>query len=155
MLYIILKAETRRWYTGNMQPQSSSGFREIEHTADWELEIWAPDLPGLLEQAAMGMYQLTGVKLVSQPRKFKQISLNNSDPETLLVDFLNELLFYAESEGLAFDHFELKMEGDQMEARVDGAPIASMGKEIKATTYHNLSIIENKQKLTAKIVFDV
>lgn len=138
-----------------MQPQSSSGYREIAHTADWELEVWAPDFPGLLEQAALGMYQLTGVKLASHPRKSKQISLNNPDRETLLVDFLNELLYYAESEGLAFDHFELKIEGDQMEARIDGAPITSMGKEIKATTYHNLRIIENKQKLMAKIVFDV
>lgn len=138
-----------------MAPQSSSGYREIDHTADWELEVWAPDLPGLLEQAALGMNQLTGVKLASQPRISKQISLYNLDRETLLVDFLNELLFYAESEGLAFDHFELKIDGDQMGAQVDGAPIASMSKEIKAATYHNLKIIENKQGWMASIVFDV
>ena len=40
-----------------------SGFREREHTADWELEVWAPDLPGLLVQAARGMYWLMGARL--------------------------------------------------------------------------------------------
>ena len=40
-----------------------AGYRELEHTADWELEAWADDLPGLLEQAARGMYALSGVRL--------------------------------------------------------------------------------------------
>ncbi|MFC2053874.1 archease, partial [Chloroflexota bacterium] len=31
-----------------------AGFREIEHTADWELEVWAPDILELLKQAAIG-----------------------------------------------------------------------------------------------------
>ena len=39
------------------------GYREIEHTADWELKVWAPDLRGLLEQAARGMYALSGIIL--------------------------------------------------------------------------------------------
>ena len=26
-----------------------AGYREVEHTADWELEVWATDLAGLLE----------------------------------------------------------------------------------------------------------
>ena len=41
-----------------MQPEF--GFREHAHTADWELEVWAPDLPALLEQAAHGMYAISG-----------------------------------------------------------------------------------------------
>ena len=28
----------------------SRGFRENEHTADWALEVWAPDFPGIIEQ---------------------------------------------------------------------------------------------------------
>jgi SHS2 domain-containing protein len=39
-----------------------AGYREREHTADWELEVWAPDLPRLLEQAARGMYRLAGLR---------------------------------------------------------------------------------------------
>ena len=35
----------------------------MEHTADWELEVWAEDLSGLLEEAAGGMYELMGVEV--------------------------------------------------------------------------------------------
>ena len=44
-------------------PTQPAGFREKEHTADWELDVWAPDLPALLDQAARGMYWLMGAQL--------------------------------------------------------------------------------------------
>jgi SHS2 domain-containing protein len=138
-----------------MHSKSASGFREIAHTADWELEVWAPDLCRLIEQAALGMYHLTGAMLSSEPRYSRLISLKNIDPETLLIDFLNELLYLAESEGLAFDHFDLRFDGAMLKAQVIGATIESMEKEIKAATYHNLRIIETDQGLSANIVFDV
>ena len=61
------------------------GYREVEHTADWELEVWATDLPGLLEQAARGMAQLSGMRLQVEPRVARSLSLSANDPETLLV----------------------------------------------------------------------
>lgn len=138
-----------------MQPDSISGFREIEHTADWELEVWAPSLIGLLMQAALGMYQLVGAQISSGPRQDYQLRLKFTEPETLLVDFLNELLYIAETEGMIFDHFDLGIESDQLHARLIGAQVISMGKEIKAATYHNLNIIETNHGLLANIVFDV
>jgi SHS2 domain-containing protein len=138
-----------------MHPQSSSGFREIAHTADWELEVWAPDLITLLSQAARGMYQLTGMELSSKPRVSRLITLQKKDPETMLIDFLNELLYLVDSENLAFDHFDLQFKNDQLNGQVDGAKIASIQKEIKAATYHNLIINQTGQGLITKIVFDV
>ena len=52
--------------------KQSSGFREKEHTADWELDVWAPDLPALLEQAARGMYWLMGARLEEGARAAAQ-----------------------------------------------------------------------------------
>jgi SHS2 domain-containing protein len=56
-----------------MQPQI--GFREHAHTADWELEVWAPDLPTLLEQTACGMYAISGVLLQPGPAQERRITL--------------------------------------------------------------------------------
>jgi SHS2 domain-containing protein len=138
-----------------MHPNTTSGFREIAHTADWELEVWAPDLLILLEQAALGMYGLTAAQISSQPRISRHITLQYIEPEILLIDFLNELLYLAESEELIFDHFDLQVEGDQLHANLVGTTVASMDKEIKAATYHKLDIIETNQGLLANIVFDV
>ena len=135
--------------------QLSAGFREIEHTADWQLEAWAPELAGLLEQAARGMYSLTGVRLKSEPFIVRSFEISAKDAESLLVRFLSELLYIQEQEGLGFDGFELKLRDYNLAARLSGAPLASLGKEIKAVTYHNLVVQTNPQGLNVSIVFDV
>ena len=64
--------------------QANCGFREIAHTADWELEVWAGDLAGLFEQAARGMYSLTNTSLAHEPRFTRRISLSAGDREGTL-----------------------------------------------------------------------
>jgi SHS2 domain-containing protein len=136
-------------------PKKQSGYREIEHTADWELEAWAPDLPGLLEQAARGMYVLSGTLLQPGHRQSRSFSIEMSDPENLLVQFLSELLYYSENEGLAFDSFAFNFQDQSFSAYLEGSPISETEKEIKAVTYHNLEIRQSEQGLQVRIVFDV
>ena len=145
--------------------KDGSGFREHAHTADWELEVWAPHLPGLLNQAALGMQTLCGMRLEDRPRQVRTMHLDGLDPESLLVRFLSELLWLAEQEGLGFDSFEMVLgeQGDpvdrqqplHLEVRMEGAPIAGLDKEIKAVTYHNLEVRQTGNGLEANIVFDV
>jgi SHS2 domain-containing protein len=138
-----------------MMGNTSAGFSEIEHTADWELEVWAPDMATLLAQAAKGMYVLSETRLQPGPRVDRSLVFSIFDLETLLVDFLSELLYLGEDEGLAFDTYELDLDGERLRAQISGAPIASQAKEIKAVTYHNLEIREGDRGLEVRIVFDV
>jgi len=133
----------------------TAGFFEIEHTADWALTVFAPDLPGLVEQAARGMSTLSGVVLQPAPRVVHVLSVEGHDPEHLLVKFLSELLFIGEEEGIGFDEFQLTLHDLSLKACLSGAPIASQQKEIKAVTYHNLQICPTARGLEATIVFDV
>jgi SHS2 domain-containing protein len=132
------------------------GFRERAHTADLELEVWAPDLPGLLEQAARGMYSLSGLKLKDGPTQEYQVELNAQDAESLVVRFLTELLLIAESVRMGFDQFTITVEDKYyLQANLSGQFIESLSKEIKAVTYHNLEVIHTSQGLSVNIVFDV
>ncbi len=135
--------------------RKTAGFREIEHTADWELEVWAPDILELLKQAALGMFLLSGAKLSDGPRVMREFEVTAVDPEGLLVSFLSELLYYGEREGLGFDRFELSLEGEKLWAQAEGAPFVSLDKEIKAVTYHNLEVRHEPGGLLVRIVFDV
>jgi SHS2 domain-containing protein len=135
--------------------QLPAGFREIEHTADWQLEVWAPDLAGLLEQAARGMYSLSGARLKEKPRYERFFEIKAEDAETLLVRFLSELLYIQEQEGLVFDRFKFDLREDRLMANLSGAPLASLDKEIKAVTYHQLKVQNTSQGLKVNIVFDV
>jgi SHS2 domain-containing protein len=133
----------------------TAGFQEVEHTADWALDIWAPTLDQLFEQAARGMLILAGIELAPQAREACQLDLLAIDLESLLVNFLNELLYWGESEGLAFDVFHLSIQGLHLTGQVEGAPITAQTKEIKAVTFHNLVIHHDASVFRVRIVFDV
>ncbi len=134
---------------------TSAGYREREHTADWALEVWAPDLAGLLEQAARGMYALAGARLADEERQVRRLELHAADAESLLVNFLGELLYLGEAEGLGFEGYVLRLEGFHLQAELSGRRLAGLAKEIKAVTYHNLAVRQTESGLETCIVFDV
>jgi len=135
-------------------------FEEISHTADWSLRVWAADVSSLFEESAKGMNSIAGIRLAEQPRVMRTFSTSAMDAESLLVSFLSELVYYAEQDRLAFDIFVLRLSiEDGQECRLSvalqGAPILSLDKAIKAVTYHNLKIRQTAQRYETEIVFDV
>jgi len=138
-----------------MMDEIEGGFREIPHTADWALEIWAPNLASLFTQAALGMYWLMQTVLQEEPRQEQVIELEAADVESLLVAFLSELLYLGEIEGLAFDRFDIAISTEKMRAVIQGAPAAEQKKEIKAVTYHNLAVQRSGAGYRVTVVFDV
>lgn len=131
------------------------GFEEIAHTADWSVRVWAPDLPGLFAESARAMNALAGTVTAPGPRLKRLFDSEGPDAESLLVAFLSELIYYQEQENLAFDAFEVEMEGTRLRVEMEGAQVASSDKAIKAATYHNLKIKEMPHGLETTIVFDV
>lgn len=134
-----------------------SGFEEIEHTADWSLRIWGRDLAELLANAALGMSSLIVSDLSSLPTDVeRQLAVDSIDPESLLVDWLSELAYWAEMEGLVFKEFELEeVSSTHLAAVSRGGQAPELTKHIKAVTYHNLEIVETKNGLETTVVFDV
>jgi len=132
-----------------------AGYLEVDHTADCELKAWAPDISTLFEQVALGMYSLAGASLQAEPRISRQIELQDSDRESLLVGFLSELLYLCEIERLGFDTFDISIEKSSLQAKLDGGPLKALSKEIKAVTYHDLEIEAVPGGYKVSIVFDV
>jgi SHS2 domain-containing protein len=78
------------------------------------------------------------------------------DPESLLVEWLSELAYWAEAEMLIFKTFRIKhLTDNHLVASVTGGKMPALEKLIKAVTYHNLKIKKNQQGLEVTIVFDV
>ena len=131
------------------------GYEEIPHTADWALRVWSDDLAGLLAESARGMNALSGAELEEEPRETRIFKTEGLDEEGLLVSFLTELVYYAEQEHLGFDHFEIETKSDRLKVTMEGAPLKSLSKAVKAVTYHNLKIEKTARGREAVIVFDV
>ncbi len=134
---------------------TASGFQEIEHTADWALKVWAPDMKSLLQTAAQGMNALAEVQLEFHQPVTRSVELEAFDRESLLVTFLSELLYLQEQEWIAFDRFEISLDGYHLKATLTGGSIQSLKKEIKAVTYHELAVVETEIGLEVVVVFDV
>jgi SHS2 domain-containing protein len=133
-----------------------SPFREIEHTADWALEVWAPALPELFVEAARGMQALAGARPGAGDERQLRLELTAVDAEALLVAWLQELLFYTEVEGLVFDRFDIALlSSTKLEGEVAGRPGGRLDKVIKAVTYHNLAIRSTPDGYSVTLVFDV
>ncbi len=136
-----------------------AGYKEVPHTADWALQVWAPDLSSLFQQAVAGMYALAGVMLAGEAVMEREIVLSAPDAETLLVALLSELLYFGEQEHWAFPEVVPKItqtpQGYTLQAKLHGAPLRSLSKAIKAVTFHNLAIRSTPQGFETEIVFDV
>jgi SHS2 domain-containing protein len=139
------------------EPSRAAGYKEIEHTADRALEIYGLNLQELLLNAARGLNSLLARESDGfSPQEEKSIELDAIDPESLLVEWLSELAFWAETELLVFHRFELhSVSPTHVKATVHGRRVAQLDNHIKAVTYHNLKIIQTDTGLTATVVFDV
>lgn len=140
--------------------RKEAGFREIEHTADVEIEVWGEDILSLFVEAARGMYHLSQIKRKgdgdTQAAQTCSFTVRGADLESLLVAYLSELLFYLETEGLAFDEFDLQLQEEyRLQAQLEGFVVESRNREIKAVTFHNLNIEETESGRQVHIVFDV
>ena len=143
--------------TAGSNPTDKADFEEIEHAADWALRVRGRDLRELLISAARGMVSLIVADPAALPSDVEQtIELESIDAESLLVDWLSELAYWAEAEMLVFHRFELhKVTPTSLRATVRGDHASELTKHIKAVTYHNLEIIETPEGLEATVVFDV
>ena len=143
--------------SGSYTSHSQIAFEEIEHTADRALKIYGRNLEELLVNAARGLNSVMGADedLSSTPTT-KSIELYALDAESLLVEWLSELAYWAEAEMLVFSKFDLQnVSPTHVKALIYGNRVSQMEKHIKAVTYHNLEIIKTETGLEATVVFDV
>jgi SHS2 domain-containing protein len=133
----------------------SSGFKELPHTADWAVRVWAGSLPALFAEAAHAMNSLSGVLPAIGLKVKRTFVADAPDHECLLVAFLSELVYLAEQEKLVFTAFKISLDGSELKVSMSGAPILSMTKAIKAVTYHNLHICQTETGYQVDIVMDV
>lgn len=131
-------------------------YEEVEHTADWALRVRGAGLAELLQNAVAGTLELAGVELNHSAGERRSIELESLDAESLVVDFLTELVVALELRGRAFHDLQLEVEDDrELRGTLREVPVKRMAKAIKAVTYSELEVRRDEQGYSATIVFDV
>jgi SHS2 domain-containing protein len=113
-------------------------------------------LTDLFRNAAFGMLSLLGIEPVPGNSESRFFELKAEDTETLLVSWLEELLFPLEVENAAVVDFQVEvLEITGLRATIELNKIASIKKEIKAVTFNELDIRTVDSGYETIIVFDV
>lgn len=131
-------------------------FVEIDHTADRALEVWGKELPDLFAGAARGMYSLMADLNGLAATNWRELRLEGWDAESLLVDWLNEMLFLTETEGLLFVDCQIEsLTNTELVALVGGVLSPVTMAHIKAATFHDLALVEGPDGWSTVLTLDV
>jgi SHS2 domain-containing protein len=129
----------------------------VEHTGELEVEIEAPTERGVFEDGFEAMRELLGGEggAGDAPARSREVSLAGTDRAALLAEWLAELAFIAESEGLVPERLAaLELAEDGLRALVEGSE-GTPPHLVKAATYHRLALERREAGWRATVVLDV
>ena len=131
-------------------------YKPLEHPSDVGIVAFGKDKREILENAAYGMFSLMADLSQVEAKERFEIEAEGDSLDSLLVNWLNELIFYEDSKKILLKEFKInKLTDSKVEGVVSGEKIDmdrhSIYRPIKAATYNQLQISKNQ----AKIVFEV
>jgi len=133
-------------------------FRELPHTADIKIEARAPTKEMLFSEACNALMQIMYGK-DRRSRDTIELVVDADDTEALLADFLSEVLFRSEVDGLVFSDAEVHIDGSHLHAVMHGELFDrdrhAGGTEVKGISYSGMSITRDTNGYMLEILFDV
>jgi len=136
------------------------GFRIIDHTADVGMAVRGGNLGEILSNAAVALFSLiTDLDQVAEESRF-DVEVKADDSTSLLVDWLNELVYLFDTRHVLLCRFEmLKVTERELEAACYGEAFDpskhKLMREIKAATYHMLTLERHGGALEARVILDI
>lgn len=133
-------------------------FTELSHTADVKIQVSAPTLEALFSDAFEALMQVMYRKDRKGGTK-REIALHADNNESLLVDFLSEVLFISEVDGLVFSRADITISREELHAVLEGEAFDPLrhagGTEVKGISYSGLSISHDTNGYMLDVLLDV
>lgn len=135
-------------------------FEILEHTADIGFRAWGETPAQLFQNAALAL-QSTAVEMERVETKMVYpIAASGDDYESLLVAWLNEVLYYLDGERVVMSRFDIEQISPE---RVTGKgwgeprdPERHLPRlVVKGVTYHQLSVRQEEGRWTAQVFLDI
>src|SRR3989344_86095 len=138
-------------------------YEFIDHTADVAFKSKGKTLEELFESCALATEQTMVKNLKKIKHKVKKIiKLKAKNPEELLFNFLQELIFLKDAKLLLFSKFKIKIKQNKeflLIAESYGEKLNPKKHEllvdVKAVTYHSYKVEKIKNYWKAFIIIDV
>ena len=96
-------------------------FEIIEHTADVGIKAYGTDMKEAFVNAARGLFSLITELDDVEEIEYRDVEVTAPDQESLLVEWLNELIYLFDVENIIFRRFDITWLNDtQLRARSYG-----------------------------------
>jgi SHS2 domain-containing protein len=135
-------------------------FEVLEHSADVGFRAHAPTLPELFARAAEALVSMAMETAGIDPRESYPLEAEGDSPESLLVNWLSEVLYFVDGRRLAMRSFRVhelahnRIRGEALgEPRNPSRHPAKL--VVKGVTYHQLKIARNDQGWFCEVYLDV
>lgn len=134
-------------------------FLEGIATADVAFEAYGKTLEEAYSNAALAMFEVQTDTEKVKPSISKDIELVSENKESLLFDWLSELLYLRDTQSMFFSKFEIKIETNKnlkLTGKVYGERIEGHEKrtEVKGVSYQMMKI-EEKPEFKIRVILDV
>jgi SHS2 domain-containing protein len=135
-------------------------FEILEHPADIGLKVYGRTLAELFMYSGHGLVAIALEPQDSGSSERIPLTVQGTDREDLLVNWLSEILYYMDAEGWVFRDFRIQKIGDNMiegegwgERRDPARHQHSVA--VKAVTYHQLSVRKTEEGWEAVVYLDI
>ncbi|MBI4180300.1 MAG: archease [Chloroflexi bacterium] len=134
-------------------------FEILEHTADIGIIAYGTNIKEAFANAARGLFSLITELDAIEEVTYRDIELTAPDQESLLVGWLNELIYLFDVENIVFKRFVItRLNHTHIQARAYGEKVDNSRHElkigVKAATYHMLKI-EKNNSIKIQVIFDI
>ena len=135
-------------------------FKFLEHTADVKFQAFGNKIEKVFENSSLALKETICGKIKIKENKERIIKVKGKDFESLLYNFLEELLLFLDGENFFMtDVKKIKIDKKlfKLEAEIAGgdAKNYSIHLDVKAVTYNEMFVKKIKDKWTAQVVLDV
>ncbi len=133
-------------------------FQLIEHTADVGLIAYGRTLAEAFGNAAYGLFSIIAELKTVKEIESRRLELNEEDPEALLFEWLNSLIYLFDVEMLLLKRFDVRdFNGRGLKAICYGEKYDPSRHQlktgVKAATYHMLKV--DREKNQVQVIFDI
>jgi len=134
-------------------------FEIVNHTADVGIIAYGADMSQAFANAAKALFSLITELDDVDEVLHRDIELTATDEESLLVEWLNELIYQFDTEGVIFKRFDIsQLDNTQLKARSYGEKVDSSKHKlktgVKAATYHMLKV-DKGDGCKVQVLFDI
>jgi SHS2 domain-containing protein len=135
-------------------------FRTLEHTADVGFEAFGSTREEVFTNAARALMNIIVDLDTIEPREAVVLQISGPDPESVLVNWLSEMLYLHDAEGWLFQDFEIQTLHDtSLSALARGEKFQRSRHQakllVKAITYHQLTLERTPQGWRAQVYVDI